>query len=119
MVTAERTGDNIVILGPTGRLTEETVATFAQAVAARLHDGYPNMILDLRNVNYLDSAGLGALAHAYTSCRRRGGRVVFVNVRGKNKELLRITKLLTVFEVYTTTTEAERSFTHPPESAVI
>ncbi len=113
MVTAERIGDNIVILEPAGRLTEETVDTFAQAVATRLDEGCHNLILDLRNVNYLDSAGLGALAHAYTSSRARGGRVVFVNVRGKNKELLRITKLLTVFEVYPTTTEAERSFTSP------
>jgi anti-sigma B factor antagonist len=110
MVTAERIGHNLVILEPAGRLTAETVDMFARAVATRLHEGCHNLILDLRNVNYLDSAGLGALAQAYTSCRRRGGRVVFVNVRGKNKELLRVTKLLTVFEVYDTTTEAEGSF---------
>src|SRR5438876_402567 len=106
-------GNHVVILEPNGRLTAETVETFAKAVARRLREGRNDLILDLRKVNYLDSAGLGALAHAYTASRRRGGRVVFVNVFGKNKELLRITKLLTVFEVYETTSEAERSFAGP------
>jgi len=117
MVTSEYVGNHIVILAPIGRLTAETVDRFKQTVAKWLRDGSYDLILDLQSVNYLDSAGLGALAHAYTSSRRRGGRVAFVHVFGKNRELLRITKLLTVFDVYETTTEAERSFARPSESA--
>ena len=108
----------IVILEPNGRLTAETVQVFTEVVDKRLRDGCHDLILDLENVSYLDSAGIGALAHAYTSSRRRGGRLVFVHVVGKNRELLRITKLLTVFDVYDTTTEAERSFARASEEAL-
>jgi anti-sigma B factor antagonist len=117
MVTFEPAAREIVILEPNGRLTAETVHIFTEVVAKRLRDGCHDLILDLQNVSYLDSAGIGALAHAYTSSRQRGGRVVFVNVVGKNRELLRITKLLTVFDVYDTTTEAERSFARLSEEA--
>jgi anti-anti-sigma factor len=110
MVTSEPAAHQIVVLEPNGRLTAETVHVFTEVVARRLRDGCRDLILDLQNVSYLDSAGIGALAHAYTSSQQRGGRVVFVHVFGKNRELLRITRLLTVFEVYDTTTEAQRSF---------
>src|SRR4051812_49159785 len=119
MVTAEPAVRQIVILELDGRLTAETVDMFREAVGNRLRDGCHDLILDLQNVTYLDSAGIGALAHAYTSSRQRGGRLVFVHVFGKNKELLRITKLLTVFEVYDTTTAARRSFTIAATSASV
>ena len=110
MVASEPAAHQIVILEPNGRLTAETVHVFTEVVDKRLRDGCHDLILDLENVSYLDSAGIGALAHAYTSSRKHGGRVVFVHVVGKNRELLRITKLLTVFEVFNTTTEAQSSF---------
>ena len=74
---------------------------------------------NLQNIDYIDSAGLGALVYAYTTSKRRGTRLVLVRVFGKNRELLRITKLLTVFDVYETTLEAERSFSRPPEASVM
>jgi anti-sigma B factor antagonist len=120
MKIAEYVGNNIVILEPTGRLTAETVHFFKQAVAKRLCTGWHKLIVDLRHIDYIDSAGLGTLVHAYTSGRLRGARLVLVHVSGRNQELLRITKLLTVFEVYETTLEAERSLTRPSsESAVM
>ena len=119
MVTAEYFGHHIVILEPNGRLTAETVHEFKQAASKWLHDGSRDLILDLQHVNYLDSAGLGALALAYASRRRRGGRLAFVHVSGKNRELLRITKLLNVFEVYETTMEAERSFARRSEATLM
>jgi anti-sigma B factor antagonist len=73
----------------------------------------------LEHIDYLDSAGLGAIARAYTTCKLRGTRLVLVHVCGKNRELLKLTRLLTVFDVYETTLEAERSFTHPPEATVM
>ena len=111
MVASEPAAHQIVVLEPDGRLTAETVHLFTEAVAGRLRDGCHHLILDLQHVSYLDSAGIGALAQAYTSSRQRGGRAVFVHVFGRNRELLRITKLLTVFEVYDTTSDARRSFT--------
>lgn len=117
MITAEPVGNRIVILEPNGRLTAETVDEFAQAVAKWLGYGRHDMILDLRHVSYMDSAGIGALAQAYTSSRRRGGRAVFTHVAGKTWELLRVTKLLTVFEVYDSTTAAQSSFTGHQEAS--
>jgi anti-anti-sigma factor len=113
MVTAEPVGQQLVLLDPNGRLTAETVPEFNRVVSKWLRRGWRDLILDLRSVNYLDSAGLGALAHAYLLSRRRGGRAVFVNVDGRNRELLRITKLLTVFEVYDSTAAARYSFRRP------
>jgi anti-sigma B factor antagonist len=118
MKIAEYVGNGIVILEPHGRLTVETIQYFRRAVARRIDQGWNRMIVDLQHVGYMDSAGLGALVYAYTSCRRRGTRMVLVRVAGKNRELLHITKLLTVFDVYETTLEAERSFS-PPETTVM
>src|SRR5262252_6634993 len=103
MKIAEYVGNNIVILEPHGRLTIETVQYFRRAVARRIDQGWNRMIVDLQNIDYMDSAGLGALVYAYTSSRRHGTRMVFVRVAGKNRELLTVTKLLTVFDVYETT----------------
>ena len=109
MKIAEYVGNNIVIIEPHGRLTIETVQVFRKAIDTRIDGGWRRLILDLQNVNYLDSAGLGALIRAHTLCDTRGARLAFVRVFGKNRELLEITKLLTVFDVYETTLEAERS----------
>ena len=110
MVIAEPVGTQLVILEPNGRLTAETVDEFNQTVSKWVRRGWHDLILDLRYVTYLDSAGIGVLAQLHLSSQRRGNRAVFVNVAGKNRELLRITKLLTVFEIYESTSEAARSF---------
>ena len=117
MTTAEPVGNQIVILEPNGRLTAETVDEFTQTVSRWLGDGRRDVILDLRYVTYLDSAGIGALAQAYNWSQRCGGRLVFAHVVGKNRELLRITKLLTIFEVYPSTVAARSSLTSQPEAA--
>jgi anti-anti-sigma factor len=119
MTTAEPVGNQIVVLEPNGRLTAETVDEFKQAVAKWLGDGRRDVILDLRHVTYLDSAGIGALAYAYKSSLRNGGRLVFAHVVGKNRELLRITKLLTIFEVYPSTMAAESSITGRREASAV
>ena len=119
MKIAEYVGNNIVIVEPHGRLTLENTQYFRQAIARRIDQGWNRLIVDFQNIDYIDSAGLGALVNAYTSCRRRGSRLVLVRVFGKNRELLKITRLLTVFDVYETTLEAERSFVRPPEATVM
>jgi len=119
MKIAEYVGNNIVILEPHGRLTIETTHYFRRAIARRIDQGWNRLIVDIQNIDYIDSAGLGALVYAYTSCKRRGTRLVLVRVFGKNRELLTLTRLLTVFDVYETTLEAERSFARPPEATVM
>jgi anti-anti-sigma factor len=111
MKIAEYVGNDIVIIEPYGRLTMETSQAFRRAIASRIDRGWSRLILDFQNIDFLDSAGLGALADAYTWANARGIRIVLVHVFGRNRSLLALSKLLTVFDVYETTLEAERSFT--------
>ena len=81
MTTAEPVGNQIVILEPNGRLTAETVDEFTQTVSRWLGHGRRDVILDLRYVTYLDSAGIGALAQAY-KCSQRSRRTAGLRARG-------------------------------------
>ena len=110
MTIAERIDDSIVTIELTGRLTADTLEPFQLTVAARLREGGFGFIIDLQNVDYIDSEGLGSLIQAYTSCKKRGAPIVFVHVFGRNLQLLKTTKLLTVFEVYANRLDALRSF---------
>ena len=106
----ERVRQNIVIIEPTGRLTVETEEQFTAAVRRLLHAGWTRLVLNLASVPYMDSCGLGALAQAYVSAWRHGGELKLLNVGGRNLSLLTITKLATVFEVFDSEDDAERSF---------
>jgi anti-sigma B factor antagonist len=110
MTIAEHIDDSIVTIELTGRLTADTLEPFQLTVAARLREGGFGFIIDLQNVDYIDSEGLGSLIQAYTSCKKRGAPIVFVHVFGRNLQLLKTTKLLTVFEVYANRLDALRSF---------
>ena len=75
-----------------------------------LHQGKKNVLLNLAQVSYVDSAGLGAIVSAYTTVTREGGSLKLSNVTKKLQELLSITKLLTVFETFDNEDEAVRSY---------
>ena len=124
MTTSACVAKQVIVLEPNGRLTAETVDVFDQVVARRLREGCRGLIVEIKNGDYRGIASLGALAQTYTLGRRQGGRVVFAHVHGRNRELLRITRLLTVFEVYDSTADAERSFSgrhtdRPAEPAAV
>jgi anti-sigma B factor antagonist len=107
--------NDVVFIEPKGRLTVETEAEFVGAVKRLLDAGRTRLVLNLADVPYIDSSGLGAIAHTYTSAWRRGGDLKLLNVRARNRQLLTVTKLLTVFEVFDSEAEAIRSF---EESAI-
>ena len=109
MTIVERVDDGIVTLEIHGRLTGETLEPFYLTVSRRLAEGSRGFVVDLQSVDYIDSEGLGSLIQAYTSCRRRGTPIVFAHVFGKNLQLLKTTRLLTVFEIYNTGVEAQRA----------
>ena len=67
-------------------------------------------MLDLSEVPYVDSAGLGELVRAYTAVNRNGGKLKLLGLAKRIKDLLKLTKLLTVFEVFETEQEALDSF---------
>lgn len=107
--TREREG--VAILDCKGRLTagRETGA-FREAfetVAARPE---PKMILNLMHVDYIDSTGLGALVMCSTHSRRSGGVAKLVHLNRRNLELLVLTKIDTIFEVFDDETDAVNSF---------
>jgi anti-sigma B factor antagonist len=72
----------------------------------------PQVVINLADVNYIDSGGLGTLVGLYTSARGAGGVVKLANLTHRVGELLQVTKLLTVFEVYDSEITAARSFAH-------
>jgi anti-sigma B factor antagonist len=108
-INEDRRG-SVVILAPAGRLTLETEDAFSSVVKRTLSAGHEFLVLDLAAVPYVDSCGLGAIAQAYVGACRRGGTMKLANVAGRSWRLLRITHLLTVFEVFDSVEAAALSF---------
>jgi anti-sigma B factor antagonist len=106
-----RCQDRVVFIEPGERVTVESELEFTDAIRQVLDVGHRNLVLDLGQVPYIDSCGLGAIVEeACRSARRRGGDLKLLNVAARNRHLLTITKLLTVFEAYDSAEEAGRSF---------
>jgi anti-sigma B factor antagonist len=114
----QRVHNNIVIVEPRGRLTVETELEFTAAIRGLLDTGWRRLVLNLADVPYIDSCGLGAIAQAYVSSWRRGGELKLLNVTDRNRHLLTITKLLTVLDVYDSEDDVERSFDDPSGAAI-
>jgi anti-sigma B factor antagonist len=70
-----------------------------QVVNETVEQGYKNILLNLRDVRHIDSAGVGELMSCYTSVRNRGGQLKLMNLSKNVHNLLQITKLYTIFEV--------------------
>ena len=79
-------------------------------VQSLIQQGQKNILLDLSGVSYVDSAGLGELVQAYATTKNRGGALKLLSVTKRLKDLLVVTKLLTVFDTYDTEADALASF---------
>jgi anti-sigma B factor antagonist len=79
-------------------------------IKAILAEGKKRLVMDLGNVSYIDSAGLGTLVAGYTSSQNQGAGMKLANLTKRFREQLNITKLVTVFEVYSSVEEAIKSF---------
>ena len=107
----QRTHEEVVILDIKGRLTLGPEATqLREQVYALAAAGSKNVILNLAEVNYIDSTGLGALVICATTLRKAGGDVKLLNLTKRNLELLVITKLATVFALFIDEQDAVNSF---------
>jgi anti-sigma B factor antagonist len=86
----------------------------AVSLRATLHDlvarDQKNILVNLRDVNYIDSSGIGELVAGFTRVRDKGGQLKLLNLTQRVKDLLRITKLYTVFDVHDDETRAVQSF---------
>ena len=93
-----------------GRITfGEESATLRDTVKKLLAQS-PNVILNLREVNFIDSGGLGTLVSLFTTARNAGGAVKLARLSQRVGDLLQLTKLVTIFEVFDDEEEAARSF---------
>jgi len=103
--------EGVTILDMKGRVTVGPEATaLREAVAAVIAAGLRNLVLNLAQVDFIDSTGLGALVMCSTSMRKAGGTVKLLNLTRRNIELLVMTKLATVFEIFTDEQDAVNSF---------
>ena len=111
MQIAERESGAVTILDLSGKITlGEDGTLLKDKLQSLLHQGKKNLLLNLGQVPYVDSAGLGALVSAYTTVTREGGSLKLVNMTKRLQDLLSITKLLTVFETFDSEDEAVRSY---------
>ena len=107
----EREREGIVLLDLKGRIIAgEEVGTFRSSIE-RLSEGpEPKIILNLHGVDYIDSMGLGTMVMCYTRLQKIGGRAKLCQLNRRNLELLLLTKIDTIFEVFDDETEAVNSF---------
>ena len=103
--------EGVPILDLKGRITVGQEATaLREKVASLTAAGIKNIVLNLAHVDYIDSTGLGALVIVATSLRKAGGNVKLVNLNRRNIELLVMTKLATVFEIFNDEQDAVNSY---------
>src|SRR5579864_5290486 len=106
-----REHEGVAILDLDGRLTVgNDVATFRERMQKLIESGQKSVILNLDHVDYVDSTGLGALVMGYTTLQRAGGKVKLLNLSRRSIELLVMTKLTTIFEVFDQEQDAVNSF---------
>jgi anti-sigma B factor antagonist len=92
-----------IVLGPESNALRESAKSLLGA-------GQKRIVLDMSNVTYIDSAGLGILVAAHVSAKKLGASLHLSNLGDKFHDVLQLTRLLTVFNVYDTQAEAIKSF---------
>jgi anti-sigma B factor antagonist len=107
----ERAAGKVTVLVLKGDLKlGDGQALLKDKVQSLLHQGRKHLLIDLGGVSYIDSSGIGELASAFTSVAKAGGSIKLLNLTKRVKDLLAITKLLTVFDTFDKEQEALRSF---------
>ena len=101
MELIERVLPDVVVLQPKERLTVENEAELKAAVGRQLKAGRVRLVLDLAHVPYIDSCGLGTIVQSHLNAARAGGWLKLQNVKGRNLQLLSVTRLLDAIGVYT------------------
>ena len=109
MTNSEVNGVTVVALDGRIVLGEESTS-FREKLKSMIAEGKKKIVLNMANIKYIDSAGLGTLVAAHLSAKNQGASVRLSNLGNKFHEVLQITKLLTVFDVYDTEAAAVSSF---------
>ena len=111
MKISKRSREGVAILEPKGKITIGVGdVMLREAVLETLEEGEKNILLNLQGVSTMDSSGIGELVSAYTTVSNRGGKLKLLNLPPKVADILQITQLITVFEVFDDEDEAIASF---------
>jgi anti-sigma B factor antagonist len=107
----ERVVEGISVLDLSGKIVlGEGDMQVKDRIKGLLGDGQKRILLNLADVSYIDSAGLGSLISSYATVKREGGQLKLVNLTKRVRDLLAITKLITVFDTYDDEKDALASF---------
>ena len=111
MTTSTRQVGSVTIVDISGRIVlGEESAALRELVCDLLGKGQKNILLNLGDVNYIDSSGLGNLVSSFTSARKQGGELKLLNLTNKVHDVMQITKLYTVFDIMNDEAESLSSF---------
>jgi anti-sigma B factor antagonist len=112
MQIEQRTSGDVAIVGISGDITlsKGGDVLLKDKIQSLLQQGHRKIVLDMGNVSYVDSAGLGQLVQVYATTSHLGGSLKLLNLTKRLRDLLVLTKLLTVFDAYDSESEAIASF---------
>jgi anti-sigma B factor antagonist len=111
MQIEERNIGDVVVLDLQGKITlGQGDELLKDKVNSLVNQGHRKIVLNLADVPYIDSAGLGEIVRTYTTVSKNGGSLKLLNLTKRITDLLAITKLLTVFETFEAESDAVRSF---------
>jgi len=109
-LTTRQVGD-VSVMDATGRITlGEGSSIFRETLRELVTKGQKKLLLNLADVSYIDSSGIGELVSGFTTVTNQGGQLKLLNLNKRVQDLLQITKLYTVFEVFEDEASAVRSF---------
>ncbi len=109
-MTTRQVGD-VTVIDVVGRITlGEGASAFRDAIRELAANGKKKLLLNLAEVSYIDSSGIGEMVSGFTTVTNQGGAVKLLNLTKRVRDLLQITKLYTVFEVFDDEAAAVRSF---------
>lgn len=109
-LNTRQVGD-VTVIDAAGRITlGEGSSTFRDSIRDLVAKGNKKVVLNLAEVSYIDSSGIGELVSAFTTVANQGGSLKLLNLGKRVQDLLQITKLYTVFEVHEDEAAAVRSF---------
>jgi anti-sigma B factor antagonist len=112
MKTSSRQIDGVTVLDLSGRITlGEGSVILRDTIRDLIGRGERKILLNLGDVTYIDSSGIGELVSAFTTVRNQGGELKLLNLTKKVHDLLQITKLYTVFDIKDDEASAIKSFT--------
>jgi anti-sigma B factor antagonist len=111
MMTSIRQVGSVTIVDISGRIVlGEESAALRNLVCELLNEGHRQILFNLGDVHYIDSAGLGTLVGAFTSVRKQKGELKLLNLSNKVHDVMQMTKLYTVFDIMNNETEGVKSF---------